>query len=116
MSTNREQEQRQRQRKREGDNEQLQRQERGEASELDNLRTIFDPSTLVRKGLCPVTTLRGQEDDPLESHSLYFEMHGRGPEKVVFIMGYVYKTVRFIVFLYSEHESFFVYEAKCLYG
>ena len=69
-------------------------QERGEREGEDvvlkSLKTIFDPSTLVRKGLCPVTTLRGQEDDPLESHSLYFEMHGNGPEKVVFIMGYVY--------------------------
>ena len=69
-------------------------QERGEREGEDvvlkSLKTIFDPSTLVRKGLCPVTILRGQEDDPLESHSLYFEMHGNGPEKVVFIMGYVY--------------------------
>ncbi|KAI0266475.1 alpha/beta-hydrolase [Gloeopeniophorella convolvens] len=48
--------------------------------------SIHDPSTCIRKGLCPVTKLRGQ-DQPLESHSLYFEQHGSGPEKVVFIMG-----------------------------
>ncbi|KAI0831136.1 alpha/beta-hydrolase [Trametes gibbosa] len=48
--------------------------------------TIFDPSTCVRKGLCPVTQIRNK-GDPLESHSLYFEVHGSGPEKVVFIMG-----------------------------
>lgn len=53
------------------------------------LNTIFDPTTLVRKGLCPVTKIRGQTDDPLESHSLYFEQHGTGPEKLLFIMGLV---------------------------
>jgi hypothetical protein len=60
------------------------------ASEVDEsqLKTVFDPETLVRKGLCPVTSLRGQGSDPLESHSLYFEQHGNGPEKIVFIMGY----------------------------
>ena len=52
-------------------------------------KTIFDPTTLVKKGLCPVTHFRGQDNDPLESHSLYYEIHGEGPEKVVFIMGYV---------------------------
>ncbi|KAI0251195.1 alpha/beta-hydrolase [Lactifluus subvellereus] len=48
--------------------------------------TIHDPATCTRKGLCPVTKLRGQ-DSPVESHSLYFEQHGTGPVKVVFIMG-----------------------------
>ncbi|KAH9854070.1 alpha/beta-hydrolase [Lenzites betulinus] len=48
--------------------------------------TIFDPSTCVRKGLCPVTQIRNQRG-PFESHSLYFEVHGSGPEKVVVIMG-----------------------------
>lgn len=53
------------------------------------LKTVFDPSTLVRKGLCPVTHIRGQDGDPLESHSLYFEQHGTGKERLLFIMGYV---------------------------
>ena len=53
----------------------------------DSLNTIFDPETCIRKGLCPVTSIRGQSGDPLESHSLYFEQHGSGPEKLVFIMG-----------------------------
>ncbi|KAI0747963.1 alpha/beta-hydrolase [Daedaleopsis nitida] len=48
--------------------------------------TIFDPTTCTRKGLCPVTEIRNK-GDPLESHSLYYEVHGSGPEKVVFIMG-----------------------------
>ncbi|KAI0340512.1 alpha/beta-hydrolase [Trametopsis cervina] len=48
--------------------------------------TIFDATTCVRKGLCPVSSIRNK-DDPLESHSLYFEQHGTGPEKVIFIMG-----------------------------
>lgn len=56
------------------------------------LNTIFDPTTLVRKGLCPVTKIRGQSGDPLESHSLYFEQHGSGPEKLLFIMGQVRNT------------------------
>ncbi|KAI0818892.1 alpha beta-hydrolase [Irpex lacteus] len=48
--------------------------------------TIFDPATCTRKGLCPVSSIR-HKDDPLESHSLYYELHGTGPEKVVLIMG-----------------------------
>jgi len=47
---------------------------------------MFAPETLTRKGLCPVTKARGQEG-VLESHSIYFELHGRGPERVLFIMG-----------------------------
>ena len=50
------------------------------------LPTMLDPATCTRKGLCPVTKIRHQEN-PLESHSLYFEQHGTGPEKIVFIMG-----------------------------
>ena len=50
--------------------------------------TIFDPATCTRKGLCPVTKIRKQAE-PLESHSLYYEIHGSGPVKVVFIMGCV---------------------------
>ncbi|KAI0721610.1 alpha/beta-hydrolase [Cerioporus squamosus] len=49
--------------------------------------TIFNPATCTRKGLCPVTAIKHQGGDPLESHSLYYEVHGSGPEKVVFIMG-----------------------------
>ncbi|KAG6830198.1 hypothetical protein H0H92_001785 [Tricholoma furcatifolium] len=53
-----------------------------------DLPTAFDPSTCVRKGLCPVTKLRSQGSELLESHSLYYEQHGRGTKyKVVFIMG-----------------------------
>ncbi|KAH9050908.1 alpha/beta-hydrolase [Lactarius deliciosus] len=48
--------------------------------------SIHDPATCTRKGLCPVTKLRAQ-DPFLESHSLYFEQHGTGPVKVVFITG-----------------------------
>ncbi|RPD65974.1 alpha/beta-hydrolase [Lentinus tigrinus ALCF2SS1-7] len=49
--------------------------------------TIFNPVTCTGKGLCPVTEINHQGGDPLESHSLYYELHGTGPEKVVFIMG-----------------------------
>ena len=55
--------------------------------------TIFNPATCTRKGLCPVTEIKQQAGDPLESHSLYFELHGSGPEKVVFIMGCVVLTL-----------------------
>ncbi|KAH9050915.1 hypothetical protein EDB83DRAFT_1349623 [Lactarius deliciosus] len=48
--------------------------------------TIHDPATCIRTGLCLVAKSTGQ-DPPLESHSLYFEQHGRGPVKVVFITG-----------------------------
>ncbi|KAI0302407.1 alpha/beta-hydrolase [Multifurca ochricompacta] len=48
--------------------------------------SFLNPATCVHKGLCPVTKLRGQHP-PLESHSLYYEQHGTGPIKVVFIMG-----------------------------
>ncbi|KAJ7445772.1 alpha/beta-hydrolase [Mycena galericulata] len=50
------------------------------------LPTIFDTATCSRKGLCPVTRIRNQVE-ALESHSLYYEVHGTGPQKVAFIMG-----------------------------
>lgn len=57
-------------------------------AELVDLPTAFDPSTCTRKGLCPVTKLRDQGPEILESHSLYYELHGRGDKyKVVLIMG-----------------------------
>ncbi|KAL1689549.1 Alpha/Beta hydrolase protein [Schizophyllum commune] len=56
--------------------------------------TIFPEAHCIRKGLCPVTKLRHQESNPIESHSIYFEVHGdadtlaRGEShKLVFIMG-----------------------------
>ncbi|KAH7341826.1 Alpha/Beta hydrolase protein [Rhizoctonia solani] len=48
--------------------------------------TIFNSATLTKKGLCPVTAIQGQEP-AIESHSLYFELHGSGPEKILCIMG-----------------------------
>ncbi|KAF5366565.1 hypothetical protein D9758_008986 [Tetrapyrgos nigripes] len=51
-----------------------------------SLPTIFSPSTCTRKGLCPVTSIRRQQS-AIESHSLYFEQHGTGPERIIFIMG-----------------------------
>ncbi|KZT57188.1 alpha/beta-hydrolase [Calocera cornea HHB12733] len=45
--------------------------------------TFFDPSTRVRRGLCPVTL----QDGITQSHGLYFEQHGTGPEKIIFLMG-----------------------------
>ena len=48
----------------------------------------FDSSTCVRKGLCPVTQLRPQGSNLVESHSLYFEQHGKGSTyKILLING-----------------------------
>ncbi|KAJ7606179.1 Alpha/Beta hydrolase protein [Mycena polygramma] len=45
--------------------------------------TMFDPSSLVRKGFCPVHS----GTPPLESHSLYYEQHGTGNKHVLLING-----------------------------
>ncbi|TFY60628.1 hypothetical protein EVJ58_g5014 [Rhodofomes roseus] len=55
-------------------------------ADVQAIPTIFDAKTCTRKGLCPVTRIKN-ENDPLESHSLYFEQHGSGLEKIVLIMG-----------------------------
>ncbi|KAG6375884.1 Alpha/Beta hydrolase protein [Boletus reticuloceps] len=44
-------------------------------------QSIFDPQTCTRRGMCPVAR------ESFESHSLYFEVHGSGPQKIIFIMG-----------------------------
>ncbi|KAH7107763.1 alpha/beta-hydrolase [Auriculariales sp. MPI-PUGE-AT-0066] len=56
------------------------------ADDAKDLPTLFSPQTLQRKGLCRVTKVRGQEDS-LHLHSLYYEVHGSGPEHLVFVMG-----------------------------
>ncbi|KAI9510290.1 Alpha/Beta hydrolase protein [Russula earlei] len=48
--------------------------------------SIHDPATCARKGLCPVTEAGGRLS-PAKSYSLYFEQHGTGPIKLVFVMG-----------------------------
>ena len=66
--------------------------------DLTSLPTAFPETTCFRRGLCPVTALRAQGPEALESHSLYYEQHGplsaKGDatataalNKVVFIMG-----------------------------
>jgi len=55
-------------------------------ADVQAIPTIFDAKTCTRKGLCPVSRIRSG-NDPLESHSLYFEQHGTGAEKIVLIMG-----------------------------
>ncbi|KAK0210371.1 Alpha/Beta hydrolase protein [Desarmillaria ectypa] len=52
---------------------------------VEDWPSIFDLSSCVRRGLCPVTEI--QNTTTFESHSLYFEQHGTGPEKLVFVMG-----------------------------
>ncbi|CAG8716090.1 1625_t:CDS:2, partial [Acaulospora colombiana] len=58
-----------------------------EQSTTTDFPTIFDPATCVRKGLCPVMAIQGQQETALQSHSVYFEQHGTGGEKIVLIMG-----------------------------
>ncbi|TFK64704.1 alpha/beta-hydrolase [Pluteus cervinus] len=54
----------------------------------DNLPTIFDTATCVRKGLFNVSKHRKESPELLESHALYYEQHGKGTKfKVFFIMG-----------------------------
>lgn len=58
--------------------------------------------------MCPVTDIRNQ-DDPLESHSMYYEQHGSGPDKLVLIMGYVLflccvRTTLLMVYLQTEQQ------------
>ena len=55
--------------------------------DLDDFPTAFDARTCVRRSLCPVTKLRPQGPNLFERHSLYFEQHGKGKHKIVFIMG-----------------------------
>jgi hypothetical protein len=58
----------------------------GEETPLQQWPSFHDPSTCIRKGVCPVMKDSGQNPST-ESYSLYFEQHGTGPTKVVFIMG-----------------------------
>ena len=58
----------------------------GDQEVATEYQSIFDPHTCTRRGMCPVTQIRHQRE-PFESHSLYYEVHGRGPQKIVFIMG-----------------------------
>lgn len=52
-----------------------------------DLPVFFDQSTCVRKGLCPIMTVQAQSQTPVESHRIYYQLHGTGKEKIVFIMG-----------------------------
>lgn len=56
--------------------------------------SAHDPATCTRKGLCPVAKSKDQGQS-LESHSLYFELHGTGPTKVVFISGQAFCLLGF---------------------
>ena len=66
------------------------------------LPTIFDPVSLVKKGLCPVTRIR-YDRDLLESHSLYYEQHGTGAEKIVFIMGCAHSFLSTTGYLHEKN-------------
>ena len=54
--------------------------------EVTEYQSIFDPHTRTRRGMCSVTQIRHQRE-PFKSHSLYYEVHGCGPQKIVLIMG-----------------------------
>ncbi|KAH6888355.1 alpha/beta-hydrolase [Coprinopsis sp. MPI-PUGE-AT-0042] len=64
------------------------------ATDGSSLPTAFPAATCLRRGLCPVSSLRPQGSELLESHSLYYEQHAppgitndTAKFKVVFIMG-----------------------------
>ena len=69
-------------------------------ADVQSIPTIFDAKSCTRKGLCPVTRIKN--GNPLESHSLYFEQHGSGPEKLLLIMGYVELLLRCIVRRFND--------------
>lgn len=51
--------------------------------------TIFNSDTRIGRGLCTVTA---NKLNPIESHQLYYELHGstdKDAEKIIFIMGLV---------------------------
>ncbi|KAJ7739976.1 Alpha/Beta hydrolase protein [Mycena maculata] len=45
--------------------------------------TMFDPSSLVRKGFCPIRS----GTPTAEAHSLYYEQHGKGEKHILMING-----------------------------
>lgn len=47
--------------------------------------------TCTQWDLCPVMVARrqGKMNDVKETHSIYYEVHGSGEEKIVFISGWV---------------------------
>ncbi|KAJ7108611.1 alpha beta-hydrolase [Mycena epipterygia] len=54
-----------------------------DSTDMSKYPTMFDPSSLVRKGFCPVRS----GTPPLETHSLYYEQHGTGEKHVLLING-----------------------------
>ncbi|KAJ7582565.1 Alpha/Beta hydrolase protein [Mycena floridula] len=77
------------------------------------LPSIFDVSTVVQKGLCPVTEIRNK-GDPTEQHSLYFEQHGTGQERILFIMGMNSSSFSWDsqVVYFSKHYSVLVFDNR----
>ncbi|KAJ7128871.1 alpha/beta-hydrolase [Mycena filopes] len=55
-----------------------------EPPDMAQYPTMFDPSSLVRKGFCPV---HSRLTPFSETHSLYFEQHGTGDKHVLLING-----------------------------
>ena len=55
-------------------------------ADAQEIPTIFDTATCVRRGLCPVTQARNGSA-PVQTHSIYFEQHGSGPDKIFFMTG-----------------------------
>ncbi|KAJ7761133.1 alpha beta-hydrolase [Mycena metata] len=57
-----------------------------ETIDMSQYPTMFDPSSLVRKGFCPVHNNSGH-GPARPTHSLYYEQHGTGSKRVVLING-----------------------------
>ena len=70
-------------------------------NESVHYNTIFDTSTCVKKGFCRIS--KSDNPDTIgESHDLYFEQHGSGPEKILFIMGYSNIFLIYSDYLYPD--------------
>ena len=57
------------------------------AAGADYFPTVFDPSTVHRKGHAVVGVGRAGLGKSLDGFKLYYEVHGSGPIKVAFVMG-----------------------------
>ena len=66
----------------------------GDTPDISSYVSIFNTATLTTRGLCPVEAIHKKRQDNTQDmistkHSLYYEIHGNGPEKLLFIMGLV---------------------------
>ncbi|KAF8337502.1 alpha/beta-hydrolase [Cantharellus anzutake] len=71
-------------------------------------RTFLDPATCVKKGFCPARDI--PRSPFVISHSIYYEIHGSGPERLVFVMGLSFSSLAWMdqVRHFGKHEKYSV--------